>query len=57
MSRVFPENTASRRLIGSFGFREVGVYEKHGQLDGAWRDVIIVERCFRPISMRDLARP
>jgi L-amino acid N-acyltransferase YncA len=44
VSRVFPENTASRRLIGSLGFREVGIYEKHGQLDGVWRDVIIVER-------------
>jgi phosphinothricin acetyltransferase len=28
----------------SFGFREVGVYEKHGKLDGVWRDVVIVER-------------
>jgi L-amino acid N-acyltransferase YncA len=44
VSRVFPENVASRRLIGSLGFREVGVYKKHGQLDGVWRDVIIVER-------------
>jgi L-amino acid N-acyltransferase YncA len=44
VSRVFPENTASRQLIRSLGFREVGVYEKHGQLDGVWRDVIIVER-------------
>ncbi len=44
VSRVFPENTASRALISSLGFREVGVYEKHGQLDGVWRDVIIVER-------------
>jgi L-amino acid N-acyltransferase YncA len=44
LSRVFPENTASRALIRSFGFREVGVYEKHGKLDGIWRDVIIVER-------------
>jgi phosphinothricin acetyltransferase len=26
------------------GFREIGVYEKHGQLDGEWRDVVIVER-------------
>ena len=44
VSRVFPENAASRQLIGSLGFREVGVYQKHGQLDGVWRDVIIVER-------------
>jgi|SRR5207249_8007793 len=44
LSRVFVENQASRRLIQSLGFREVGVYEKHGQLDGVWRDVVIVER-------------
>ena len=44
VSRVFVENTASRALLRSLGFREVGVYEKHAQLDGVWRDVIIVER-------------
>ncbi len=44
LSRVFPENAASLRLLRSVGFREVGVYEKHGRLDGAWRDVVIVER-------------
>ena len=44
VSRIFPENLASRRLIRSLGFREVGTYEKHGKLDGVWRDVIIVER-------------
>jgi L-amino acid N-acyltransferase YncA len=44
VSRVFVENTASRRLLAALGFREVGVYEKHGRLDGAWRDVVIVER-------------
>ena len=44
VSRVFVENLASRALLGSLGFREVGVYEKHGQLDGVWRDVVIVER-------------
>ena len=44
VSRVFIENKASRQLIGSLGFREVGIYEKHAKLDGIWRDVIIVER-------------
>jgi len=44
VSRVFVENGASRRLLTSIGFREVGTYEKHGMLDGAWRDVVIVER-------------
>ena len=44
VSRVFVENKPSRALIGSLGFREVGIYEKHARLDGTWRDVIIVER-------------
>lgn len=44
VSRVFVENTASRRLLQGLGFREVGVYHRHGQLDGVWRDVVIVER-------------
>lgn len=44
VSRIFVENTASRRLMKSMGFREVGIYEKHGRLDGQWRDVVIVER-------------
>ena len=44
VSRIFPENDASRRLCRSLGVREVGVYEKHGRLDDVWRDVVIVER-------------
>jgi len=44
VSRVFLDNAASRRLLASLGFREVGVYERHAQLDGVWRDVVIVER-------------
>jgi L-amino acid N-acyltransferase YncA len=44
LSRIFPENTASRGLCARHGFREVGVYERHAQLDGVWRDVVIVER-------------
>ena len=44
VSRVFPFNTASRALCRACGFREVGIYEKHGCLDGEWLDVVIVER-------------
>jgi phosphinothricin acetyltransferase len=44
VSRIFVENEASRRLMASAGFREVGIYEKHARLDGRWRDVVIVER-------------
>jgi L-amino acid N-acyltransferase YncA len=44
VSRVFPENQASRRLLAKVGFREVGTYRRHAKLDGAWRDTVIVER-------------
>jgi L-amino acid N-acyltransferase YncA len=41
---VFPENRASVRLHESCGFRVVGVRERHAQLDGVWRDVLLLER-------------
>ena len=41
---VFPENEASVRLHNACGFREVGVRERLGRLDGVWRDVVLLER-------------
>ena len=43
-SRVFPENTASRALLKGLGFEEIGIHRRHGQLEGRWRDCVIVER-------------
>ncbi|HVR07193.1 MAG TPA: arsinothricin resistance N-acetyltransferase ArsN1 family A [Thermoanaerobaculia bacterium] len=51
LSRIFPFNAASLALCRTCGFREVGTYEKHGQLDGRWLDVVIVERLI-PESQR-----
>ena len=45
-SRVFPENAASRALLKALDFEEIGVHRRHGQLDGVWRDCVIVERLF-----------
>ena len=44
VSRIFPENQPSRGLCRRLGFREVGIYRRHGKLDGQWRDCVIVER-------------
>jgi L-amino acid N-acyltransferase YncA len=44
VSRIFPENVASLVLHERCGFRVVGVYHRHGKLDGEWRDCVIVER-------------
>ena len=42
--RLFTTNEASAALARRCGFREVGVYERHGRLDGEWKDLLIVER-------------
>lgn len=43
VSRVFPENSTSRGMLRSLGFREVGIYRNHAKLDDVWKDVVIVE--------------
>lgn len=41
---IFPENAASVRLHESTGFRLVGRRERIGQMQGAWRDTLVLER-------------
>jgi L-amino acid N-acyltransferase YncA len=47
---VFPENRASLALHRACGFRVVGVRERIGKLDGAWRDVVLLERRTKEIA-------
>jgi L-amino acid N-acyltransferase YncA len=41
---IFPENEASIRLHTRAGFRIVGMRERLGQMNGRWRDVVLMER-------------
>lgn len=41
---MFPFNESGKTLYGEFGFREVGIYEEQGFLDGRWVDVLIMEK-------------
>jgi phosphinothricin acetyltransferase len=41
---IFAENSSSLVLHLHCGLRLVGVREKIGKLDGAWRDVLLLER-------------
>ena len=41
---IFPENVASVRLFRSCGFRIVGTRVRLGELQGIWRDVLLLER-------------
>jgi L-amino acid N-acyltransferase YncA len=40
---MFPENIASLSLHEGLGFRLVGRFERIAQLDGLWRDTILLE--------------
>ena len=44
LGKLFDNNEASMRLLARCGFRVVGTHERHGELEGEWRDVILVER-------------
>jgi phosphinothricin acetyltransferase len=44
IGKIFTTNTAGVALAARVGFREVGVYERHGRLDGEWKDLLVVER-------------
>jgi len=41
---IFPENEASIAIHERCGFRVVGVREKLGEMEGRWRDVVLMER-------------
>jgi L-amino acid N-acyltransferase YncA len=44
IGKLFTDNVASIRLTEHCGFDAVGLHRRHGKLDGAWRDVLVVER-------------
>ncbi len=44
VGKVFTTNAPSIALSRRCGFREVGVHERHGRLDGEWKDVLVLER-------------
>ncbi|MFL5779205.1 MAG: arsinothricin resistance N-acetyltransferase ArsN1 family A [Chloroflexota bacterium] len=44
IGKIFTSNEPSVALAHRAGFRDVGVHEAHGRLDGDWKDVLVVER-------------
>lgn len=41
---VFPENKGSIKIHERLGFRKVGYREKIGQMNGIWRDTVLLEK-------------
>lgn len=50
---VFPENRASLALHHSAGYRTLAVRRRIGQLDGVWRDTVLLERTAGELDTAD----
>jgi phosphinothricin acetyltransferase len=50
VSLILTTNAPSIALARRHGFREVGIQRRHGRLDGAWRDALLVERLVGPAA-------
>ena len=50
---IFPENMASIKLHNNTGFRQLGVREKLGKMNGVWRDVVLMERRSKVVGISD----
>lgn len=48
---IFPENTGSLHLHMGNGFRQLGVREKLGKMNGVWRDVVLIERRSKAVGV------
>ncbi|MGZ5262899.1 MAG: N-acetyltransferase family protein, partial [Kaistella sp.] len=50
-SAIFPENQPSIIIHEKFGFRKVGNRERIGQVNGVWRDVVLLERRSKTVGI------
>ena len=48
---IFPENVASIKIHEDRGFRVLGTRERIGQMNGVWRDTILMERRSKTIGV------
>jgi L-amino acid N-acyltransferase YncA len=44
VAKIFTSNESSIALFRRCGFRDVGTHQRHGRLDGKWKDVLVMER-------------
>jgi L-amino acid N-acyltransferase YncA len=44
VGRIFASNQPAIRVAEACGFHHVGIHRRHGQVNGHWQDVVVVER-------------
>jgi L-amino acid N-acyltransferase YncA len=53
LGKCLSTNHAAVKLVARHGFREVGIHLRHGQIDGQWHDVLLVELLLEQQAMPD----
>lgn len=53
IAKVFDTNEQSLRLFSAAGFSPVGTHRRHGRLDGAWKNVVVLEKLLGAARGRD----
>jgi L-amino acid N-acyltransferase YncA len=53
VGRIFASNQPAIRVAQACGFRQVGLHQRHGQVDGRWQDVLVFERLLGPAELPD----
>ena len=48
---IFPENKVSIAIHQKQGFRTVGTREKIGEMNGQWRDIVLLERRSKSVGL------
>jgi L-amino acid N-acyltransferase YncA len=48
---IFPENVVSLRIHEALGFRRVGYRERIGQMNGGWRDTVLLEKRSKAVGI------
>jgi L-amino acid N-acyltransferase YncA len=50
IAKIFDANLPSIGLFERAGYARVGTHRRHGQLDGEWKDVVVLEKLIGPAA-------
>jgi L-amino acid N-acyltransferase YncA len=57
VGRILASNRPALRVAQTCGFTQVGLHQRHGQVNGRWQDVAVFERLLGPAALPGLGAP
>jgi L-amino acid N-acyltransferase YncA len=57
VGRILASNRPAIRVAQTCGFMQVGLHQRHGQVNGRWQDVAVFERLLGPAALPGLGAP